>query len=59
MQEEGYIAKLLYEAGSKDIPLGKVLAIVVDEEDDVAAFANYAPDDAGAAPAKAPEAAPA
>lgn len=56
MQEEGYVAKLLYEAGSKDIPLGKVLAILVEDKEDIAAFADYKADDAGAAPA-APKAA--
>ena len=59
VQEDGYLAKLLYDAGSKDIPLGTALAILVDDEGDVGAFANYAPDAAGAAPAKAPDAAPA
>lgn len=62
MQDEGYVAKLLYEAGTKDIPLGKVLAILVDEEGDVAAFADYKADDAGAAPqaaAPTPEPTPA
>ena len=32
MQEEGYVAAMLFEAGTKDIPLGKVLAILVEEE---------------------------
>ena len=41
MQEEGYVAKLLYDAGSKDIPLGTPLAILVENEADIAAFANY------------------
>lgn len=31
MQDEGYVAKLLYEEGTKDIPLGKILAILVEE----------------------------
>jgi len=30
MQEEGYIAKLLYPEGAKDVALGKVVAILVD-----------------------------
>lgn len=64
MQDEGYVAKLLYEAGSKDIPLGKVLAILVDDKDDIAAFADYKGEDGGAAPAapaapSAPEPTPA
>lgn len=51
MQDEGYVAKLLYEAGTKDIPLGKVLAILVDDKDDIAAFADFVAEDGGAAPA--------
>lgn len=58
MQDEGYVAALLYDAGTKDIPLGKVLAILVDDEDDIAAFKDYKDDSAGAAPAP-PKAAPA
>jgi len=58
MQDEGYVAKLFYPEGSKDIPLGKVLAIIVDDKDDIAAFADYV--DGGAAPATpAPAATPA
>jgi pyruvate dehydrogenase E2 component (dihydrolipoamide acetyltransferase) len=53
MQEEGYIAKILYPEGAKDVPLGEVIAILVDDEDDVAAFANYSGDSAEPAPAKA------
>ena len=53
MQDEGYVAKLLYEAGTKDIPLGKVLAILVDDKDDIAAFADFK-DEGGAASSPAP-----
>jgi pyruvate dehydrogenase E2 component (dihydrolipoamide acetyltransferase) len=41
MQEEGYIAKLLYPEGAKDVPLGKVVAIVVESKDDVAKFKDF------------------
>lgn len=41
MQEEGYIAKLLYPEGSKDVKLGQVIAIVVDNEADVSKFADF------------------
>ena len=51
MQEEGYVAAMLFEAGTKDIPLGKVLAILVEEEEDVAAFKDYKGEEGGAAPA--------
>ena len=52
MQEEGYVAAMLFEAGTKDIPLGKVLAILVEEEEDVAAFKDYKGEEGGAAPAQ-------
>lgn len=58
MQDEGYVAKLLYDAGTKDIPLGKVLAILVDDEGDIPAFADFKDDGAAATPAPA-QAAPA
>jgi pyruvate dehydrogenase E2 component (dihydrolipoamide acetyltransferase) len=41
MQEEGYIAKLLYPEGTKDVALGQVVAIVVESKDDVAKFKDY------------------
>ena len=49
IQEEGYLACILYPAGSKDVPLGKVLAILVEEEADIAAFKDYKEVDAPAA----------
>ena len=51
MQEEGYVAALLYPEGAKDVPLGAAVAIIVENEEDVAAFANYDPSSAGGAPA--------
>ena len=56
MQEEGYIAAILYAPGTKDIPLGQPLAILVEDEADIAAFKDY--ETPSAAPAQ-PEAAPA
>jgi len=41
MQEEGYIAQILYPDGAKDVALGECIAILVEELEDVAAFANY------------------
>lgn len=41
MQEEGFIAKLLFPEGAKDIPLGTAIAIIVDKESDIASFSNY------------------
>eukprot|EP00124_Ichthyophonus_hoferi_P004800 Ihof_evm2s581 gene=Ihof_evmTU2s581 len=49
--EDGYLAKILLAAGSKDIPVGKPLYVVVEDKDDVAAFAAYQSEDAPAAPA--------
>jgi pyruvate dehydrogenase E2 component (dihydrolipoamide acetyltransferase) len=41
--EEGYLAKIIVPAGSKDVELGKLLCIIVSNEADVAAFKNYTP----------------
>jgi pyruvate/2-oxoglutarate dehydrogenase complex dihydrolipoamide acyltransferase (E2) component len=49
-QEDGFLAKLVLPEGSKDVAVGTVVAIVVEEAKDVAAFANYS---AGAAPTAA------
>lgn len=54
--EEGYLAKILYTSGSKDIPVGKLVCIIVENEGDVAAFKDFK-DDGGDAPSKAPAAA--
>lgn len=59
-QEEGYLAKILIDAGAKDIPVGKPIAVYVEEEGDVSAFADFTEADAGGAPpAAAKEEAPA
>ncbi|CAI5450344.1 unnamed protein product [Caenorhabditis angaria] len=47
--EEGYLAKILIQEGSKDVPIGKLLCIIVESEGDVAAFKDFKDD--GAAPA--------
>ena len=44
MQEEGFIAKLCYPENAKDIELGRCLAIMVDNESDIPAFANWSED---------------
>lgn len=58
MQEEGFVAALLYPEGAKNVELGKVVAILVEDKADVAAFADYTAESAGAssAPASAPAA---
>lgn len=57
IQEEGYLAKILYPAGTKDLPLGTVLAVLVEDEDDIKAFENYEAGEAPAAAAPTPAAA--
>ncbi|XP_068636845.1 dihydrolipoyllysine-residue acetyltransferase component 3 of pyruvate dehydrogenase complex, mitochondrial-like isoform X2 [Aristolochia californica] len=44
--EEGYLAKIIRGDGSKDIKVGEVIAITVEEEDDIAKFKDYKPDGA-------------
>eukprot|EP00461_Guttulinopsis_vulgaris_P002039 UN02040 len=48
--EDGYIAKILVEAGAGDVPVGKPVAILVEDEDMVAKFLNY---EAGVTPSAA------
>ncbi|KAH0934204.1 hypothetical protein HID58_011321 [Brassica napus] len=55
--EEGYLAKILKEEGTKAIQVGEVIAITVEEEEDIQKFKDYTPS-SGASPA-APEAKPA
>jgi pyruvate dehydrogenase E2 component (dihydrolipoamide acetyltransferase) len=61
-QDDGFIAALLMPDGAKDIPVGETVAIIVEEEGDIAAFANYSSSsssEAAAAPAASQPAAPA
>jgi len=51
--EEGYLAKILIPAGTKDIPLGKLLCIIVGDEANVSAFKNFTGDETEEAPAAA------
>ena len=70
--EPGYVAKVFVEAGTKDIPIGKLLAIIVETEEEVAKFKDFeddgstlvgakpqAPKEDKADPATPPAAAPA
>ena len=41
MQDEGYVAKLLYPEGAKDVALGKVIAILVDKVADIESFKTF------------------
>jgi len=42
--DEGYLAKILLPGGSKDVPVGKLCAIIVEKEEDIAAFKDYKDD---------------
>ncbi len=39
--EAGYLAKILIPAGSQNVPVGKLAAILVENAEDVAAFKDY------------------
>lgn len=39
--EEGYMARILVEEGSDDLPVGTLVAILAEEEADIVKFANY------------------
>lgn len=54
--EEGYLARIFIQAGQKDVPIGKLVCIIVENEADVAAFKDYK--DTGAPAAKPAAAAP-
>lgn len=55
-QEEGYLAKILLDAGASDVPVGKPIAVYVEEKGDVDAFADFTAADAGeGAAAEAPK----
>ncbi|KAI1383765.1 Dihydrolipoyllysine-residue acetyltransferase [Hypoxylon trugodes] len=46
-QEEGVIAKILKDAGEKDVPVGNPIAVLVEEGTDVSAFESFSISDAG------------
>ncbi|KAI1187553.1 dihydrolipoamide acetyltransferase component [Nemania serpens] len=46
-QEEGVIAKILKDAGEKDVPVGNPIAVLVEEGADVSAFESFSLADAG------------
>ncbi|KAM0249763.1 hypothetical protein ACHAP5_002632 [Fusarium lateritium] len=51
-QEEGVIAKILKEAGEKDVPVGSPIAVLVEEGTDISAFEKFSIEDAGGDAAK-------
>ncbi|GJQ10357.1 hypothetical protein GpartN1_g2148.t1 [Galdieria partita] len=42
-QEDGYLAKILLKAGTQDIPIGKPVAVLVEDEDELPAFKDVDP----------------
>ncbi|XP_053125222.1 dihydrolipoyllysine-residue acetyltransferase component of pyruvate dehydrogenase complex, mitochondrial isoform X2 [Hemicordylus capensis] len=52
VQEEGYLAKILVSEGTRDVPLGTPLCIIVEKEADIPIFADYR--DAGIVDLKPP-----
>lgn len=57
VQEEGYLAKIMVPEGTRDVPLGTPLCIIVEKESDIAAFKDYV--ETGVADVSAPAPAPA
>ncbi|CAN8077146.1 unnamed protein product [Agarophyton chilense] len=44
--DDGYLAKVFFEDGAADVPVGTPMAIVVEEQEDIDAFNDYVPDNA-------------
>ncbi|KAF9612597.1 hypothetical protein IFM89_002193 [Coptis chinensis] len=45
--EEGFLAKIIHGDGAKEIKVGEVIAITVEEEDDLGKFADFKPSSSG------------
>lgn len=43
-QDDGFIAKLLKPSGSKDIPVGTPLVVLVEEKDHIGDFKDFSPE---------------
>ncbi|ESQ29985.1 hypothetical protein EUTSA_v10011375mg [Eutrema salsugineum] len=57
--EDGYLAKIVKAEGSKEIQVGEVIAITVEDEEDIGKFKDYTPSStADATPPKAEPAPP-
>ncbi|XP_071581314.1 dihydrolipoyllysine-residue acetyltransferase component of pyruvate dehydrogenase complex, mitochondrial isoform X2 [Temnothorax nylanderi] len=48
--EEGYLAKILVPAGTKNVPIGKLVCIIVQDESNVAAFKDFKEDTVAVSP---------
>jgi len=56
MQEDGYIAKLLVEEGAQGIALGEMVAILVEDKENIGAFKDFSAKDlSDDSPKSAPE----
>ncbi|CAE5960192.1 unnamed protein product [Arabidopsis arenosa] len=51
--EEGYLAKIVKAEGSKEIQVGEVIAITVEDEEDIGKFKDYTPSSTADATPKA------
>ncbi|XP_071715556.1 dihydrolipoyllysine-residue acetyltransferase component 2 of pyruvate dehydrogenase complex, mitochondrial-like [Rutidosis leptorrhynchoides] len=57
--EEGYLAKIIHGDGAKEIKVGEVIAITVEEKDDIEKFKDYKPQSSdGPAPQTPPPSTP-
>jgi len=56
-QEEGFLAKILMPAGSKDVDVNHPIAVLVENKDDVDKFASYVIDDVSSTPSSSEPAA--
>lgn len=43
VQEEGYLAKILVGDGAQEVPINQLLAIMVEEQEDIAKYKDYDP----------------
>nr|GEX30977.1 dihydrolipoyllysine-residue acetyltransferase component 2 of pyruvate dehydrogenase complex, mitochondrial-like [Tanacetum cinerariifolium] len=53
---EGYLAKIIHGDGASGILVGEVIAITVEDKDDIEKFKDYKPEASGAAAPQAPPA---
>lgn len=56
--EEGYLAKIIVPAGTKNVPIGKLVCIIVQEESSITAFKDFKDDAAAPTPTAPPPTAP-
>ncbi|XP_042566805.1 dihydrolipoyllysine-residue acetyltransferase component of pyruvate dehydrogenase complex, mitochondrial [Cyprinus carpio] len=54
VQEEGYLAKIMIAEGTRDVPLGTPLCIIVEKESDISTFADYVETGVATSPPPAP-----